>query len=157
MRRIAVAGLVVAGFLLALPAGLHAIGFDAGPNIALNDALGQFWSLKTQPDAAGNQAPVVATQGIQSTSTESGSSITTGGVFQSILAPNSARLGCTVQNTGTAVLYVFFGATGSATTANAFQVAAGGSVTCQSGGVVLTDNIAATTAASGGTYVINSQ
>ena len=157
MRRIAIVGLVLGGFLLVLPVGLKAIGFDAGPNIALNDALGQFWSLKTQPDAAGNQAPVVATQGIRSTSTESGGSITLGGTFQSILASNTARLGCTVQNTGTAVLYVFFGATGSATTANAFQVAAGGSIACQNGGVVLTDNVAATTAASGGTYVVNSQ
>ncbi len=157
-RTIVVGGLVAALTLLALPTALRAVGFDSGPNIPLNDAVGQFWSLKTQADATGNQSPIVATAGAHVTSTQSAGTVTTGGTFQTALAANTARNGCTIQNTqASAVLYVFFGATGSATEAASFQVAAGASISCQQGPILLTDNVAVTAAASSATYVVNSQ
>ena len=158
MRKIVAGFAIAAILLLAGPPVLRAVGFDTGPNIPLNDAVGQFWSLATQADSSNNQSPIVATQGQRATSTEIAGSVTTGGTFQAALASSAVRKGCTIQNTQTsAVLYVFFGATGSATEAKSFQVAAGASISCQQGSVVLTDNVAVTAAASSATFVVNSQ
>lgn len=51
--------------LLAALLGLPSLGALAQqrtpvPNIPMNDAMGQFWSLKTTDDGSGNQEPVVA-------------------------------------------------------------------------------------------------
>ena len=68
--------------------------------------------------------------------------------FASVLSSNAARKACLIQNNGTGVGYVYFGATASAATANAFQVAAnGGNISCATyNGIVLVDNVAATCA-----------
>lgn len=78
--------------------------------------------------------------------------------FASLLASSATRKGCLVQNTGTTLGYVYFGATASATTANAFQVAAGNAISCasQTGGV-LTDNIAGTCASGTCAFIVGSQ
>src|SRR6266576_2175644 len=80
------------------------------------------------------------------TTTQTGSSVTTQNIFQSALASNATRKGATLQNTSAVdVMYVFFGATGSATKAASFQISPGGSIQATTGtGVVLTDNIAVT-------------
>ena len=86
------------------------------------------------------------------TTTNASGTIATGGVFQSILASNAARVGCLVQNptTATEPLYVFFGLNASATTAKSISLAAGASVNCAVGGLgVATDNVSATATNSG--------
>lgn len=64
--------------------------------------------------------------------------------FQSIFLANTARVGCTVQNTGTNSMYVYFGAIAGATTAKSVKLAAGQSVSCQSGGMVIRDQVSIT-------------
>lgn len=127
------------------------------PNIPLNDAMGQFWSLKTQDDGSGNQEPVTATAALGATSINTGGSITTGGTFQSVLAANANRNGCQIQNTSANVEYVFFGANASATEATSLQLAAGASITCASGGIVRTDNVSMTSGTAASTFVVNAQ
>ncbi len=90
-----------------------------------------------------------ASQGapLTTASNNNSGSITTGGTFQTLLASNSSRKGCLIQNPTTASepLYVSVGiATGSATLAKAFSLAPGASFRCANGGLVVTDNIAVT-------------
>lgn len=157
MNRKVVAGLAVAAALLlsaVAPDVVRAVGRDVGPNIPLNDAAGNFWSLATQPDASGNQQPIVAQAGLKATSTLSNGSVATGGTFQTALAANTARNGCLIQNTGTAALYVFLGATG-ATEAQSFQLAAGASFSCSQGQSVLTDEVQVTSGTAAVTFVVD--
>ena len=82
--------------------------------------------------------------------------IATGNTFQSIMAADANRTGCIIQNTSTHIMYVYFGATASATTSNTFQVPAGGFIYCGAGGsgvVALTDNVAITTSTTSDTFV----
>jgi len=92
----------------------------------------------------------------QRTTVMGNGTIGTGGTFQSIMAADLNRTGCIIQNTSTHTMYVYFGATASATTSNTFQVAAGGTIYCGAGGnsvVALTDNVAITTSATSDTFV----
>jgi len=61
--------------------------------------------------------------------------------FSSVLSNNSTRNGCTIQNTGTDIEYVYFGTNASATTSNSIQLAAGQTISCTSGEIVLLDNV----------------
>jgi hypothetical protein len=106
------------------------------------------------PNASGKCAAVsggaltVQTNGPQTTvpngntSTETGGTLGAAGTFSSVAAANSNRRGCLLQNTSGDTEFVFFGATGSATTANSFQLGSLQSLNCASGGIVATDNIA---------------
>ena len=64
--------------------------------------------------------------------------------FQSIIARNTNRSGCTVQNTGTNTMYVFFGPLASASTAASVKLAAGQAVSCNNGPVTLIDEVSIT-------------
>jgi hypothetical protein len=78
--------------------------------------------------------------------------------FSSVLATSAVRKGCTVQNTGTTLGYVFFGANGSATTANSFQLTPGAVISCNNvNGTVLTDNVSATCASGTCAFIVGSQ
>ena len=90
------------------------------------------------------------------TSTNGSTTVVTGNTFQTLLALNSARKGCLIQNPSdaTETLYVSVGiATGSATKAKSFQLPAGSSFSCNSGGNVITDNIAVTATTSAHAFV----
>ena len=93
----------------------------------------------------------------QRTTVMGSGTIATGGTFQSIMAADANRTGCIIQNTSTHVMYVYFGATASATTSNSFQVAAsGGTMYCGAGGnsaIALTDNVAITTSTTSDAFV----
>ena len=109
-------------------------------------------------NTAGQDCAAVASSPSGATSTAVGGTITAGNTFQSALAASSTRKGCTIQNTSSHTLYVFFGATASATTANSFQVAPGATIMCSTQtGAALTDNVAVTTSTTGDTFVVNSQ
>lgn len=64
--------------------------------------------------------------------------------FQSIIARNTNRSGCTVQNTGTNTMYVFFGPLADASTAASVKLAAGQAVSCNNGPVTLIDEVSIT-------------
>jgi len=92
----------------------------------------------------------------QRTTVMGSGTIGTGGTFQSIMAADANRTGCIINNTSTHIMYVYFGATASATTSNSFQVPAGGFMYCGAGGnsvVALTDNVAITTSTTSDTFV----
>jgi hypothetical protein len=92
------------------------------------------------------------------TSTQAATTLGSAGTFSSVLASNTSRKGCLVENTSAENEWVYFGATGSATTANSLKVAAGYAVNCSSGPIVASDNIAvAGSVSSGDTVVVVSQ
>lgn len=92
------------------------------------------------------------------TSTPAAVTITTALTFQSVLASNATRRGCTIQNTSADVEYVFFGANGSAAVATSVQLQPGQTVGCTVSSIVLTDNISMTSATlAGATAVVVSQ
>lgn len=102
-------------------------------------------------DATGTITPTVAT-------TTEVSVAPTATTFASLLATSATRKGCLVQNIGTTLGYIYFGTTGSATTANSFQIAAGSAISCATQtGAVLTDNIAGTCASGTCAFIIGSQ
>lgn len=93
------------------------------------------------------------------TNTQTPGTVTTHGTFQAALAASGTRNGCLIQNTSADTEYIFFGATGSATTSNAFKLGASQSISCSVGGLgVATDNIAITSAVTdGATYVVTKE
>jgi hypothetical protein len=110
-----------------------------------------------QPPAGGSNT---GTPGIPlGVTTTATTAAPTAGAFSSILAASSTRKGCLVQNTGATLGYVYFGANGGATTANALQVSAnGGSISCNNpNGTVLQDNVSATCVSGTCTFVIEAQ
>lgn len=78
-------------------------------------------------------------------STDASGTVTTGGTYQTILASNTSRKGCTVQNppTATEVLNIRVGST------TVFYVPVGGTFKCNSSGLVVSDTIYGTAATSG--------
>lgn len=61
------------------------------------------------------------------------STIAVTNTFQSLMSANANRLNCTIQNTGTNAMYVFFGAAADATTATSAKLTAGQSAYCAVG------------------------
>lgn len=85
------------------------------------------------------------------------STIAVTNTFQvALAAPSGPRVGCAVQNQGTHVMYVFFGASASATTAKSFQLQAGQIIYCEAPPIILQD-IVNITGTAGDAYVVTSQ
>jgi hypothetical protein len=112
--------------------------------------------------AAKAQTPVL-TAPAAGTSTNASSTIALTNTFQQVFASNINRKACLIQNTGTHVMYVFFGTLGLAAQATSFPLypasAAGypgGSISCVAGGIVLTDQVSITGTA-GDTFTAVSQ
>lgn len=96
------------------------------------------------------QSPVF-TYPIGQTITNASGSISLTSQFQNVFNSNTGRKSCVIQNTGVHVMYVFFGAIAGATTPTSYPLfpatAAGypgGYVTCNNGGVVVTDQVSIT-------------
>lgn len=103
------------------------------------------WLIFAALVAANAQSPTV-TSPYGTTTTNNSSTITTGvgGAFQQVWAASTStrgRVGCTIQNTGTNPMYVYFGPIASATIAKAVKITAGQPVSCNVGGVVLKDQV----------------
>lgn len=129
-----------------------AAGNERGQNVNANNAA---LVAIDQTTAGGN---VVTTTVLTSTTTAVGSTITTGGTFQTALASSGSRKNCALQNTSVRLMYVFLGTLGSATLTNSFQISPGQFFYCAApNGVVATDNINITTATTGDTYVLTNQ
>ena len=108
----------------------------------------------TCSSSSGGTAPSPANY----TTTQTGSTVTTHLTFQTALASNASRHGCTVTNTSADVEYVFFGANGSATTSNSIPVTAGSQVSCSDGSALGNDNESITSKTTdGASYVVTSR
>lgn len=109
-------------------------------------------------DTAGNlcSGGGSGTQPITGTTTTANSTIAVTNTFQAALASSATRKGCTLQNTGTHVQYIYFGTIGSATTSNAYQISPGQTISCAAGVIVLTDAVGITGTAGDG-YIVTSQ
>lgn len=88
-------------------------------------------------------------------STSAAGAVTTANTFQSVLASNFSRKGCLVVNTGTTTLLVAFG--NAPTIGTAIPLAVGASVSCNSGIVVLTDQISVTSSTAGTAFLVISE
>lgn len=104
--------------------------------------------------AGTNSIGLVAPNALTTTQVSAAPTATT---FAALLAGSASRKGCLVQNTGTTLGYIYFGTTGSATTANTFQLIAGASISCTTPAGVLTDNVAGTCASGTCAFIISSQ
>ena len=92
--------------------------------------------------------------GVTTTQT-AGTTSSTAGTFTSAAAASSTRKGCTLQNTSSAMEYLYLGATASGSATNAFMVSPGGFFSCPApGGVVVQDNIAVAASVASATYVL---
>lgn len=112
-------------------------------------------SLAAVPTHPVTQSGAFTTTPVGRTSMNSSGTVATANTFQTVLAANTGRGGCLIQNPTTAieVLYVNFGAVGSATTGNSFTLAAGAGISCSSGGIVLTDAVNVTAGTAGHAFV----
>lgn len=88
---------------------------------------------------------------IYRTSTNVSSTIAVTNTFQSVIPapsaafpPTNSRVACTVQNTGTNPMYVFFGPIASATIAKSVVLTTGQAVTCNNDLVSLQDQVSIT-------------
>lgn len=99
----------------------------------------------------------VAVGGVASTQTAS--TVTLGGTFQTAIAANASRKGCTIQNTSALAepLLVYFGTLGDATTGNSFSLPSGASINCYAGLIVLTGAVNVTAATTGHAFVYSAQ
>ena len=90
--------------------------------------------------------------------TDSSGTVTAGGSFQTVLALNTSRHGCLIQNptTATEVLYVYYGS-GTPATTTAVSLAAGASFSCAAGGIVPSDLVAVEAATTGHAFIAKSQ
>lgn len=89
------------------------------------------------------------------TATQTAGTVTVGGTFQTILAANTGRKGCLIQNTSTHTMSIYVGTLADATAAKSIQVAAsGGSFACNLGPIVLTGDVNATTSTNGDAFVV---
>ena len=150
--------------LPSLPAGTNAIGsvgvtalpaFPAGTNAIGTVAVTALPSLPSGTNSIGSV--LTAATGV-TTVEVGGTTSATAGTFVSALAASGTRKGCLLQNTSSSVLYVYLGATSSATITNSLQISAGGSFGCMPpGGIVLQDNVAVASAGASATYVVAAQ
>jgi hypothetical protein len=88
-------------------------------------------------------APPVHAQQAKLPSTNVSGTIAVTNTFQSVFEAGF-RTGCTVQNNGAASMWVFFGPIASATKAKSVILATGQSVSCNSPGITLSDQISIT-------------
>lgn len=164
---------ILAAGLATLIAGVRALNSQVIPQPGPPYPIG--CAYNTSPPTLTNQQAgwvqcdstgkiIVSTTGGSVTTTPSAVTTTevavapTATVFSALLVTSTTRKGCLIQNTGTTLGYVYFGATASATTANSFQVAAAQAISCATQtGAVLTDNIAGTCASSTCAFIVGSQ
>lgn len=105
------------------------------------------------PHLALAQTPVITKPYLAATNNGSGTIAVTN-TFQQIFAASArpqaqggvgpVRSACTIQNNGTHIMYVYFGPIANATTATSSQLAANQSLNCNTGPVVLSDQVSIT-------------
>lgn len=132
MRTILAAGVALAGLTLFAPA-VWAEGNACVSGASLCDsAVAQYLNGSGQAQSVDAAHPlpisgtISATPVAASATTIANGTVTTGGTFQQIAAANASRLSFEYQNNNAAHdCYIYFGTTGSATTAKSVKVTAG--------------------------------
>jgi hypothetical protein len=76
--------------------------------------------------------PVATKPGSVIPTTQAAGTVTTGGTFQQVLAANTSRTQCTIQNTSTHTAYAYWLTSGTASLLNSLQISAGGLFQCAS-------------------------
>lgn len=105
------------------------------------------WALICPQLAFAQGNPVVTSPYAANSITNSSSTIAVTNTFQSIWVASidrTGRVACTVQNTGTNPMYVFFGPIADATIAKSVKLTAGQAATCNNGPVVLRQQVSIT-------------
>ena len=107
----------------------------------------------SEPISSSN--PLVIAPSISTPTTEASGIVTTGGAFQTVLAANTSRTSCAIQNTSTHTASAYWLPTGTATALNSFQVAAGSVFNCATAnGRVIQSAIQWTTATTNDPFVV---
>lgn len=95
---------------------------------------------------------------VPTTTTQASGTVTLGNTFQTVLASNTSRRGCIIQNQSTHVMFVFMGTLASATAAKSYQLTALGGARdtfyCNQGPIVMTDNVNVTTSTTSDAFVV---
>lgn len=111
----------------------------------------------TQPfslDLSGNLR-TTAVQGTVTPLSQAGGTVTSGNTFQQVLAANSGRTSCLIQNTSGHTAYVYWLGSGTATLLNGLQILAGGNFSCATGaGGVIKTAIQWTTSTTSDPFVV---
>lgn len=92
-----------------------------------------------------------------SPTTATGGSITTANSYQSVLAASTSRKGCLIQNTSANTELAWPADPGTADPTKVITIAAGGSLSCNSPGLVISDQISLTSPVAGSTFVVWAQ
>lgn len=117
------------------------------------------------PPATCANAPSGCAWTAKGASTSVAGTVVTSGTFQSVLAASPTRKGCYIVNKSTTTyLAVFLGAPGSATLGTSIMLKAaananedGGSMSCNTPGLVVTDQISVTSGSNGSAFLAISQ
>lgn len=125
---------------------------NTGTGAIITAPVGTCATCVSIPTSAGASSPLA--------STNISGTVTTGGTFQQVLAQNSSRKGCLIENptTATEALYIYASASGTASTTNAFSISPGSAFSCSSaGGTVIGDAVQVSATTTGHVFVGNSQ
>lgn len=115
-----------------------------------------------QDVSATNPLPtsVGGASGTASPSTNRSGTVTTGGSFQSVLAASTTRKGCLIENptTATEPLLVYIGTSGaSQATGTSYTLPPGGTFSCASGNLVISDAISVSATTTGHAFTETDQ
>lgn len=91
------------------------------------------------------------------TSTNGSTTITAGGSYQTLLASNTSRRGCLIQNPATATETLFVNVGGADTNATSYTVSPGFAFNCWTGNFTISDKIDVSAATTGHAFVATNQ
>jgi hypothetical protein len=109
------------------------------------------------PVTDGNPLPVKTGAPLRAASTTIAGTIAAANAYQTVLAADALRKGCTIQNKSAATMRLHLGATAAAADARAFDLPAGGTFACNGDGLVITDEISIASATAGAAFVVARQ
>jgi len=157
MKMLARAAMLLPALLLVAPAMAdHASSSSSSPFGYAPEQACVTWTGATI--GSGALVPCAGGSAGTASSTSGSGAIANANQWQSVLAPNSSRKGCLIQNTSAASLLAFLGAPGSATAAASISIPSGGSFSCANpGGLVVADQISLTSTLAGATFVVVTQ
>jgi ABC-type amino acid transport substrate-binding protein len=89
-------------------------------------------------------APRVRAQNAPAAAINASTTIAVTNTFQTVFSRNPSRQGCSIQNTGTNSMYVYFDVAANATIAKSVKLSAGNSVTCNIGNTTLLNAVVIT-------------
>lgn len=133
MRRLGlITGLAAA---LCIVGGVAYAGYYTGPNGPSSGVV-----LEIGGATVDNSHPIPVSVG-GAVTTQSGATILATGIYQQVLPANATRKGCAIFNISSHAMTVYFGTANTPSASNAFPLPAGTPISCNPGGIVLTDKV----------------